>query len=49
VNPSGQVWHLSTELGKMEQREYGADYYAQFGALDVIADALIDVTRREAK
>jgi hypothetical protein len=49
VNPSGQVWHLSTELGKMEQREYGADYYRQFGAIGVIADALIDVTRREAK
>lgn len=48
VNPSGQVWHLSSEIGKRQQREYGVDYYAQFGALNVIADALIDVTRREA-
>jgi hypothetical protein len=32
-----------------QQRKYGVDYYAQFGALNVIADALIDVTRREAK
>lgn len=49
VNPSGQVWHLSSEIGKRQQREYGVDYYGQFGALTVIAEALIDVTRREAR
>jgi hypothetical protein len=49
VNPTGQVWHLSTEIGKKQQREFGVDYYNQFGALDVITDALIDLTRREAR
>ncbi len=49
VNPSGQVWHLSSEIGRKAQCQAGVDYYSQFGALDVIADALIDVTRREAQ
>ena len=49
VNPTGQVWHLSSEIGRKQQREFDVDYYGQFGALDVIADALVDVTRREAQ
>jgi hypothetical protein len=48
VNPSGRTWHISSDYGVPHQREFGIDYAAQFGALDVIADALIDATRREA-
>jgi hypothetical protein len=44
VNASGLVWHLSSSTGKKSQSDFGVDYYSQFGALDVIADALIDVT-----
>jgi hypothetical protein len=48
VNPSGYTWHISSNYSKKVQREHGLDYMGQFGALDIIADALIDATRREA-
>ncbi len=48
-NSRGRTWHFSSVYGRQQQKRYGLDYAAQFGALDVIADALIEVTRREAE
>jgi hypothetical protein len=48
VNAGGGVWHLSSDHGLKLRAQYGFDLYPQFGALDVIAEALIEVTRREA-
>jgi hypothetical protein len=49
VNPPGSTWHISSDYSKEVRREHGLDYMGQFGALDIIADALIDATRREAE
>ncbi len=49
VNSRGHTWHISSNYGLDVQKKYGNDYAGQFGALDIIADALIDVTRREAE
>jgi hypothetical protein len=49
INPSGLTWHISSDLGRKRMRDHGIDYNKQFGSLDIIADALIDVTRREAE
>lgn len=49
VNPTGKTWHISSSYGVAHQRKSGVDYQSQFGALDVVADALIEVTRREAE
>ena len=49
INPSGLTWHISSNLGKMRMRDWNVDFNAQFGALDIIADALIEATRREAE
>ena len=49
VNPSGLTWSMSSDYGLALQRKHGIDLYSQFGALDVIADALIEATRREAE
>jgi hypothetical protein len=49
VNPSGFTWHISSDYSKKVRREHNLDYMGQFGALDIIADALIDATRREAE
>lgn len=50
LNSAGTVWHLSSETGK---RRYTDDFrqglYAQFGALDIAANRLIEKTRAEAK
>jgi hypothetical protein len=48
VNPGGDVWHISSSFGLDQQREHGLDYRAQFGALEIIADAMIEATRRLA-
>ena len=48
ANPSGNVWHLSSGLGRRVQRAYGFNPYKQFDALTVAADALIRRTRSEA-
>lgn len=48
VNSSGQTWHLSSDFGLMQQRQYGLDYYSHSHALKIIADALIEATRRLA-
>ena len=48
VNASGLTWHSSSNLGLKLQRDRGIDLQAQFGLIDIAADTLIDVTRREA-
>jgi hypothetical protein len=48
VNASGFTWHISSAYGLGLQRRHNVDLPGQFGALDVIADALIEATRREA-
>jgi hypothetical protein len=48
TNPTGYTWHLSSRLGKIAQQRLGIDRYAQFDALSVAADALIERTRAEA-
>ena len=49
VNSVGFTWHLSSDSARERMKEHGVDLYSQFGALDIIADALIEVTRREAE
>jgi ATP-grasp domain len=50
VNPAGRVWHFSSPLAMNRfTPEYRADLYAQFGALDRIAELLIEKTRKEAR
>lgn len=49
VNPTGKVWHFSSPLAmNLFTAEHRADLYAQFGALDRIAELLIERTRKEA-
>ena len=45
---SGDVWHLSSKTSQLYKPEFLAGLYAQFGALDVAAEALIERTRAEA-
>ena len=47
-NSGGYSWNLSSDFGRNQQRQYNVDFYGQFNALDVIADALIDATRTNA-
>jgi hypothetical protein len=49
VNAGGVTWHTSSNVGLVLQRVRQIDLVAQFGALDIAADALVDVTRREAQ
>lgn len=44
-NSHGLVWHLSSKVGTLHQRDNGIDYYGQFNALGTVADALIEATR----
>jgi glutathione synthase/RimK-type ligase-like ATP-grasp enzyme len=48
VNPHGAVWHLSSPLAKKMDREHVRELYAQFNALDLAADLLIEKTRTDA-
>src|SRR5262249_37685978 len=48
INSGGWTWHPASGHGREPQKTFGLDYYAQFNALDVMADALADVTRRKA-
>lgn len=45
LNSSGWNWHLSSDVGIKNQRDYGMDHYGQFDALRVITTALIERTR----
>jgi hypothetical protein len=49
VNAAGYTWQLSSDYGQALQKSHNLDLAAQFGALDIIANTLIDVTRGEAE
>jgi hypothetical protein len=49
ANSGGAIWHLSSGMGASIQRMHGIDFYRQFGALDLAAEQLIEVTRRRAR
>ncbi len=48
VNSGLGCWHISSGYFAPYLRKFGLDLHAQFGAINVIAEALIDATRREA-
>lgn len=48
VNPHGNVWHFSSPFAKNLDPEYVRERYAQFSALDLAADLLIQKTRTDA-
>jgi hypothetical protein len=49
VNPLGYTWHFSSGLAKSTfTKDHIRDLYSQFGALDRIAQLLIEKTRAEA-
>jgi hypothetical protein len=49
VNAGGLTWHTSSNLGIALQRDRRIDLVAQFGAREIVADALIEKTRAEAE
>lgn len=49
VNPGGGSWMLSTGGGRKMQEQFGLDFYAQFGALDIIAKVSADLALRLAQ
>lgn len=49
VNPAGDTWHLSSLMAKnFYKAQHVKNLYAQFGALDRVAQLLIEKTRAEA-
>ena len=48
VNPAGATWHFSSMSSKGYPAEHVRNLYAQFGALDKVAQLLIEKTREEA-
>ena len=49
INPIGDTWHFSSLAAKnFYTAEYVRALYAQFGALDRVAQLLIEKTRAEA-
>jgi hypothetical protein len=48
INPSGNSWLLCGTTGRSYQKQFELNFYEQFGALDVIAEASIEATRRLA-
>ncbi|MEE8106061.1 MAG: ATP-grasp domain-containing protein [Planctomycetota bacterium] len=49
VNPSGWTWHFSSHRGVSIQRDNNIDFDAQFGGLRRAAEALVRVTREQAR
>ena len=50
VNPKGDTWHLSSLLRKTAfTDQHAQDLYAQFGALDRVAQVLIEETARRSQ
>jgi glutathione synthase/RimK-type ligase-like ATP-grasp enzyme len=47
VNPAGATWHFSSISAKGYPAEHVRNLYAQFGALDKVAQLLIEKTREE--
>jgi hypothetical protein len=48
VNPHGSVWHLSSPVARKMGPELVQQLYAQFNALDLAADLLVQKTRTDA-
>lgn len=48
VNSAGLSWHLSSDFGLAQQRQFGLNYYAHSNALKVLALAFTEATRRLA-
>jgi hypothetical protein len=48
TNPYGMTWHFSSPLSKTFDPQHVRQLYAQFNALDHVADLLIQKTRAEA-
>lgn len=48
TNPYGDSWTLSSPTGRNMEKQFGLNFRAQFGALDIITEASIDVARRYA-
>ena len=48
LNPSGNSWMLCGVAGRNIQKQFGLNFYEQFGALDIIAETSIEATRRLA-
>jgi len=48
INPSGNSWLLCGTTGRSMQEQFGLNFHEQFGALDIIAEASIEATRRLA-
>lgn len=46
TNPSGSTWALGSKGGRQIMAENGIDIYAQFGALDRAAEALVSLCNR---
>jgi hypothetical protein len=46
VNPWGQTWHISSELGKGIQETNGIDFRSQFGLEAKAGEALLDLVAR---
>lgn len=49
VNPYGQTWHFSSQLGKIIQASTGICFAEQFGAFELAADILIKKARTLAE
>jgi hypothetical protein len=47
-NPSGLTWHLSSPYFALARESFNLSLYAQFDALAIVAEALIEKTRSEA-
>lgn len=48
INPSGNSWMLCGATGREMQEQFGLNFYEQFAALDVIAEASIEAARKLA-
>ena len=49
MHRKAQASNRPSQGRQMRMRDWNVDFNAQFGALDIIADALIEATRREAE
>jgi glutathione synthase/RimK-type ligase-like ATP-grasp enzyme len=47
VNPWGQTWHISSEVGRKIQKANGLDYRQQFGLEVQAAEALVDLIEKQ--
>ena len=48
-NPRGDAWLISSDMGRMIEQANGLDFAAQFGALEIATQTLVDETRSRAR